>query len=284
MFSTKYSALFMVFALLVGVSSCGDKVETRPWQDSFGTAVEFGFEDTDPDKGELQGGVVLRGVTSPTGYDKFEVYWSPSNNEEEKSGLLGQRSFADFKTNPLLTLPENTPSSGAYLLLFISSKDQSQYTGKFVKIRDLVKAADSSADQALGGPQTSIAKTYDPNSAKVMFEFDQSSLSSEYRNQLEQIFIEYPVLSNEPLVIVGHGDARGSNAYNLALGQRRAQAVKKYLVRVIGVDADNIKAYSCGEEQPLASGQSAGAWTKNRRAVTLQVEGQAYDCASKAEF
>jgi len=300
MFPTKYSTLLLLILVSIGVSSCGDKVETRPWQESFGTAVEFGFEDIDPEKGELQGSVILRGVKSPTDFKSFKVYWSSSANEGDKSDLLGQRSFANFTANPLLEIPQNTASKGMYFLLFISNGDKEQFTGKFLKIRDLDKTAPDPKAQVPAGetpaapgtpgaipqmsPMGSASSQYNPGNHKIHFSFDQSSISSQYRNQLEQAFIEYPELNEGKLVIVGHADERGSNAYNLALGQRRAQSIKNYLVQVIGIEKRNIKIISCGEEQPLDRKDSESAWAANRRAVTLQIESQSYDCALQPQF
>ena len=65
--------------------------------------------------------------------------------------------------------------------------------------------------------------------------------------------------------IEGHCDERGTQEYNLALGQRRADEAAKYLVD-LGIGKDRIKTISYGEEMPLDKGQSEAAWAKNRRA------------------
>jgi peptidoglycan-associated lipoprotein len=70
--------------------------------------------------------------------------------------------------------------------------------------------------------------------------------------------------------IEGHCDSRGTIEYNLALGERRAQAVKNYLVG-LGVAADRLNVISYGEEKPLVPGDSEEAWTKNRRANFLPI-------------
>lgn len=70
------------------------------------------------------------------------------------------------------------------------------------------------------------------------------------------------------VTIEGHADERGTPEYNIALGERRAQAVAKY-IQALGVQADQISIVSYGEEKPLVLGQSEDAYAKNRRAVLV---------------
>jgi len=70
---------------------------------------------------------------------------------------------------------------------------------------------------------------------------------------------------NMKIQIEGHCDERGTNEYNLALGERRANSTKKYLTS-LGITADRISTISYGEEKPLDPGHTEEAWTKNRRA------------------
>ena len=71
--------------------------------------------------------------------------------------------------------------------------------------------------------------------------------------------------------IEGHCDERGTREYNLALGERRANAAKNYLVS-LGVDAARLSTVSYGKERPLALGSDEGSWSKNRRAVTVTID------------
>jgi peptidoglycan-associated lipoprotein len=101
--------------------------------------------------------------------------------------------------------------------------------------------------------------------AKVYFEYDASDLSAEARAALDG---KLPVLRANPqlrLRISGHADERGSDEYNLALGQRRAAAAKRYLTDQ-GVDAARLDIVSYGEERPAAEGQTEEAYRQNRRA------------------
>jgi peptidoglycan-associated lipoprotein len=71
--------------------------------------------------------------------------------------------------------------------------------------------------------------------------------------------------------IEGHADERGTREYNLALGERRANAAKNYLVS-LGVDAARLSTVSHGKERPVALGSTEEAWAKNRRAVTVTID------------
>lgn len=71
--------------------------------------------------------------------------------------------------------------------------------------------------------------------------------------------------------IEGHADERGTREYNLALGERRANAAKNYLVS-LGVDAGRLTTVSYGKERPVALGSDEESWAKNRRAVTVTID------------
>ena len=71
--------------------------------------------------------------------------------------------------------------------------------------------------------------------------------------------------------IEGHADERGTREYNLALGERRANAAKNYLVGM-GIDAARVATVSYGKERPLALGSDEASWAKNRRAVTVTID------------
>ena len=75
--------------------------------------------------------------------------------------------------------------------------------------------------------------------------------------------------SDVTVVVEGHADERGTREYNLALGERRANAAKDYLM-TYGVSSDRIKVISYGKERPIDPGSSPLAWSKNRRAVTIK--------------
>lgn len=99
----------------------------------------------------------------------------------------------------------------------------------------------------------------------IYFAYDQSTLSNEGKATAEAIAKLLQDAPEMTLRIEGHADERGTNEYNLALGERRAQAVQQYLVSY-GVDASRISVLSYGEEKPASDGKDESAWSLNRRA------------------
>jgi peptidoglycan-associated lipoprotein len=109
----------------------------------------------------------------------------------------------------------------------------------------------------------------DPNSPlskrSVYFDFDSNEVKDEYRGLL-QAHARYIADHRDARVrIEGNTDERGSREYNLALGQRRAEAVKRVMT-VMGADGSRIETISYGEEKPKAPGHDETAWAENRRA------------------
>ena len=92
---------------------------------------------------------------------------------------------------------------------------------------------------------------------------DQTALAAQ-----AQWLQKYPA---KRLTIEGHADERGTREYNLALGERRANAAKNYLVS-LGIDAARVATLSYGKERPIALGADEESWAKNRRAVTVTVD------------
>jgi peptidoglycan-associated lipoprotein len=99
----------------------------------------------------------------------------------------------------------------------------------------------------------------------VFFDFDRSDLTSEGREKLADNARLLKAASDIRIVIEGLCDERGTIEYNLGLGERRASAVKNYLVSM-GVSESRIKTISYGEEKPFALGHNEAAWKQNRRA------------------
>jgi len=100
--------------------------------------------------------------------------------------------------------------------------------------------------------------------AMIHFDLDKSNIRSDDAGVLDQ---KVAILQANPelrIRIGGHCDERGSDEYNLALGNRRAQSAKQYLVSH-GIDASRIETQSWGEEKPLVDGHDESAWSQNRR-------------------
>lgn len=102
---------------------------------------------------------------------------------------------------------------------------------------------------------------------RVFFAFDRSDISPEAREILARQADWLRRYPNVTVTIEGHCDERGTREYNLALGERRAQAVKNVLV-ALGIPASRISTISYGKERPAVVGSSEEAYAQNRRAVT----------------
>jgi OOP family OmpA-OmpF porin len=107
--------------------------------------------------------------------------------------------------------------------------------------------------------------------ADTFFDFDKSTLKPEGRQVLDQVATQTKSINLETVIAVGHTDSVGTEAYNQKLSERRAAAVKTYLVSK-GVPADRIYTEGKGESQPIASNKTAAGRAKNRR-VEIEIVG-----------
>jgi peptidoglycan-associated lipoprotein len=127
-------------------------------------------------------------------------------------------------------------------------------------VKELALKRDAAAAAAAEKEQTTFEDIY--------FVFDKSTIEPEAREILKRLASLLSSNKNYSLVVEGHCDERGTVEYNLALGQRRADAAMKYLVD-LGLDKESIKTITYGKERPLNPGQDEEAWAKNRRAHFL---------------
>lgn len=144
-------------------------------------------------------------------------------------------------------------------------------------------ASNTGAETNTGAAETTVVTPIDQNgqlteqelkeqalreTQTIYFAFDNSTIAGDYE---EMLAAHASYLSKNPalkVTIEGHADERGTPEYNIALGERRATAVAKYL-QALGVQADQISIVSYGEEKPLLLGQSNDVYAKNRRAVLV---------------
>ena len=115
-----------------------------------------------------------------------------------------------------------------------------------------------------GSPQDFVVNVGD----RVLFQEDQSDITSEGQqtlNKQAQWLRAYPRYT---VTVEGHADERGTRDYNFALGQRRAQAVRDYLMAQ-GISGGRMKTISYGKERPVATCNDISCWSQNRRAVTV---------------
>ena len=149
------------------------------------------------------------------------------------------------------------------------------------RVRDSIAAAQAEADRLAREEAERIAnqKTADSLAAlsrgaeevrnmlatMIHFDLDKANVRADDMGSLDQ---KVAILQANPdlhIRVTGHCDERGSDEYNLALGNRRAQAAKQYLV-AHGIDASRIETQSYGEERPMVDGHDETAWSQNRRA------------------
>lgn len=128
---------------------------------------------------------------------------------------------------------------------------------------DSANAGGSSADSA-SDEYKKLHGRCSENLFPVYFDFDQSGIRSDMTEVLVKNAEQMQKTSGAAIVIEGNSDERGTNEYNLALGERRALAAKQYLVD-LGIDAARIQTISYGEERPLFPGQDEDAYGQNRR-------------------
>jgi peptidoglycan-associated lipoprotein len=106
------------------------------------------------------------------------------------------------------------------------------------------------------------------SSTTIYFDTDRYNVDAQDAAALQvqaQYFAQYPQIT---FTIEGHADERGTREYNIALGERRANSAKNYLVS-LGVSANRIAVVSYGKERPIALGSNEGAWAQNRRAASV---------------
>lgn len=109
------------------------------------------------------------------------------------------------------------------------------------------------------------------SSDRIFFALDQYDIDAEDQQTLQSQAAWLQQNPNVRVTIEGHCDERGTRDYNIALGERRANAAKNYLAS-LGVDSSRITTISYGKERPAALGSDESAWAQNRRAVTVTIQ------------
>lgn len=139
------------------------------------------------------------------------------------------------------------------------------------------QSKDPAPDQAISEPKDNLAvesvinqQTVQPVAKplvleQVLFEFNQSTLSAKARKTLETNAAVLQTVPTFKISIEGHCDDRGSDEYNLALGEHRAQSVKTFMVS-LGIEPERLETISYGEDKPIDEANNENAWARNRRA------------------
>lgn len=122
-----------------------------------------------------------------------------------------------------------------------------------------VAQVDAGARDPLNDPSSPLAKR------SIYFDFDSYTVRDEYRGTIEAHARYLAANKGRNVIVQGNTDDRGSREYNLALGQKRAEAVRRALA-ALGVPDSQVEAVSLGEEKPRAAGNDEASWAENRRA------------------
>jgi peptidoglycan-associated lipoprotein len=155
-----------------------------------------------------------------------------------------------FAAALLLAACETTPETGG--------------TGTGTSTASSTAPSSATRGPAPGSKEDFVANVGD----RVFFAYDKSDLSGDARRTLDRQAAWLKQWSNQRLTVEGHCDERGTREYNLALGERRANAVKDYLV-ASGVSASRLSTISYGKERPVVLGNNEAAWAQNRRGVSV---------------
>jgi peptidoglycan-associated lipoprotein len=128
-----------------------------------------------------------------------------------------------------------------------------------------VEPVDTAKEAAARAAAAAAAAKALPAQRVVYFDFDSFVIKDDFKPLVDSFAKVLTVNPSQKLVIEGHTDERGGREYNLALGQKRAEAVVKSLT-LLGADGQRLEAVSFGEERPAEQGSTETAWSKNRRA------------------
>ena len=151
------------------------------------------------------------------------------------------------------------------------------------KPKPMAEAPPPPPSSSTGAPPTDVQSSTIPGSQQdfkvnvgdtVHFEYDKTEITSEDRDILQRQAAWLQKYAQVRVTIEGHCDPRGTREYNLALGGRRANAVKEYLVSV-GVPASRIDTISYGKERPVCTESDESCWGQDRRGVTTITSGAA---------
>lgn len=131
----------------------------------------------------------------------------------------------------------------------------------------MAKPREEVMEENMGGPAEGSQEELDSTAGSLLyFGYDRYDLSADARSAL-QAQARWLMGNSAYVTVEGHCDERGTREYNLALGDRRANAVKNYLV-ALGVSSSRVRTVSYGKERPAVIGTGASAWSKNRRGYT----------------
>jgi peptidoglycan-associated lipoprotein len=165
--------------------------------------------------------------------------------------------FRPFARLPLL-------AATASVVVLAGCASQVPLDDKKAAVSSAASAADAATASQIAAAKAALGKV----KPSIYFDYDKFEIKSEYQPTITAFANYLKADVKARLVIEGNADERGTTEYNLALGQKRAEAVSKAL-GVLGVAANRVEAVSNGEEKPRAKGSTEAAWAENRRADPL---------------
>jgi peptidoglycan-associated lipoprotein len=174
-------------------------------------------------------------------------------------------SSAACRKQPVVTPPTPTVNQDSINAANAERARQDSIARANQARQDSINAADAARRAAEEAAARRLAEARNVLQAMIYFDLDMSDIRDDSKATLDQ---KIPLLNANPnltIKVTGHTDSRGSDEYNIALGQRRARAVRDYLVQR-GIASSRITLDSRGEEQPVAQGEDESAWSQNRRA------------------
>jgi peptidoglycan-associated lipoprotein len=138
---------------------------------------------------------------------------------------------------------------------------------------DSIAAADAARLRARQASAAEAARVREALTDLIYFEYDSDQLTLDSQERLQEKAAILRANPNIQLRIEGHADERGSTEYNLALGQRRAEAVRTF-ISGYGIGGGRLQTISYGKERPLVAGSGESAWSRNRRAEFVVTAGE----------
>ena len=165
--------------------------------------------------------------------------------------------FKTFARLPLL-------AATASVVVLAGCASQVPLDDKKATVSSASAAANAATASQIAAAKAALGKV----KPSIYFDYDKFEIKTEYQPTITAFANYLKADVKARLVIEGNADERGTTEYNLALGQKRAEAVSKAL-GVLGVPANRVEAVSNGEEKPRAKGSTEAAWAENRRADPL---------------
>ena len=165
--------------------------------------------------------------------------------------------FKTFARLPLL-------AATASVVVLAGCASQVPLDDKKAAVSSASAAANAATASQIAAAKAALGKV----KPSIYFDYDKFDIKAEYQPTITAFANYLKADAKARLVIEGNADERGTTEYNLALGQKRAEAVSKAL-GVLGVPANRVEAVSNGEEKPRAKGSTEAAWAENRRADPL---------------